>query len=62
MKGPVDDRGDHALGIVIEERLFKDGLPGSGFAPDQIQATLLGMHPIDGSVGGILVDGMHPQS
>ncbi len=24
VKGPVDDRGDHALGIVIEKRLFKD--------------------------------------
>ena len=62
MKGPVDDRGDHALWIVIEKRLFKDGLPGSGFAQDQTQAALLGMHRIDESVGRILVDGMHPQS
>ena len=47
MKGPVDDRGDHALGIVIEQRLLQNGLPGPRFAQDQTEAALLGVDTED---------------
>src|SRR5271169_6110294 len=37
----VDDRGDHAFGVVRQEGLFQDAFAGAGFAEHQAQATLL---------------------
>jgi hypothetical protein len=38
---PVDDGRDDALGIVLTERVFDDGLAGAGLAHDDAEAALL---------------------
>ena len=47
VQGAVDDRGDHAFGVVVEEGLFEDAFAGAGFAQDQAQAALLGVDAED---------------
>ena len=47
VQGAVDDRGDHAFGVVVEERLLEDALAGAGFAQHQAQAALLGVDAED---------------
>ena len=37
----VTHRGDQALGIVLDERLFDDAFAGAGLADDEAQAALL---------------------
>jgi hypothetical protein len=43
VEGAIDDRGDHPLGIVMDERLFENAFAGAGFAQNQTEATLLGV-------------------
>ena len=47
VEGAVDDRGDEALGVVVEEGLFEDALAGARFAQHQAQAALLGVDAED---------------
>ena len=44
MQRAVDDRGDHAFGLVSDERLLDDALTGAGLAEHQAQAALLGVN------------------
>jgi hypothetical protein len=39
----VDHGGDHAFGVVLEQRLFEDAFAGARFAEHQAQAALLGV-------------------
>ena len=47
VQGAVDDRGDHAFGVVVEQRLFEDAFAGAGFAEHQAEAALLGVDAED---------------
>ena len=47
VQGAVDDGGDHAFGVVVEQRLFEDAFAGAGFAQHQAQAALLGVDAED---------------
>jgi len=47
VEGAVDDRGDQAFGVVVQEGLFEDRLSGAGLAQHQAQAALLGVDPED---------------
>jgi hypothetical protein len=44
---PVDDRGDEAFGVVVEERLFEDAFAGARFAEHQTESALLGVDAED---------------
>ena len=47
VEGAVDDRGDHAFGVVVEQGLLEDAFAGAGFAQHQAQAALLGVDAED---------------
>jgi hypothetical protein len=47
VEGTVDDRGDHAFGVVIQEGLLQNALTRSGFAQDQAKPALLRVDPED---------------
>ena len=47
VKRAVDHRGDHAFGVVVQERLFQDAFAGAGFAQHQAEAALLGVDAED---------------
>ena len=47
VQGAVDDRRDHAFGVVRQERLFEDAFAGARFAEHQTEAALLGVDPED---------------
>ncbi len=55
VEGAVDDRSDHALGVVVEQGLLKHGFPGAGFSQDEAQAALLGVNTEN--VEGLLLMG-----
>ena len=43
----VDDRGDHAFGVVVQEGLLQDALARAGFAQDEAEAALLSVNSED---------------
>ena len=47
VQGAVDDRSDHAFGIMVQERLLQDAFAGAGFAQHQAKAALLGVDSED---------------
>jgi hypothetical protein len=47
VQGAVDDGGDEAFGVVVEEGMLEDGFAGARFAQDQAQAALLGVNAED---------------
>ena len=47
VEGSVDDRGDHAFGIVSEESMFQNALARAGFAEHEAKPALLGMDDKD---------------
>ena len=47
VEGAVDDRGDEAFGVVVEEGVFEHAFSGARFAQDQAEAALLGMNAED---------------
>jgi hypothetical protein len=47
VQGAVDNRGDHAFGVVVQEGLFEHAFAGAGFAQDQAEAALLGVDSED---------------
>lgn len=60
VQGAVDDGGDHAFGVVDEQRLFEDGFAGAGFAQHKAEAALLGMDTED--VEDLLLVGQEVES
>jgi hypothetical protein len=47
MEGAIDDGGDHAFWVMVEQRLFQDAFAGARLAQHKAQAALLGMDPED---------------
>jgi hypothetical protein len=47
VQGAVDDGGDHAFGVVVDEGLLEDCFSGPGFAQHEAQAALLGVDAED---------------
>ena len=47
VEGAVDDRGDHAFGIVVQECFFEDAFAGAGLSEHQAEAALLGVNAED---------------
>jgi hypothetical protein len=43
VKRAVDDGGNHAFGIVCQERLFEDAFTGARFPQHKTEAALLGV-------------------
>ena len=47
VKGSVENGGDDAFGIMIDEGMFEDGFPGAGMSEDETKAALLSMNQED---------------